>query len=173
MLTVVRSGAAALARRKWIDGCSIRFPGSTLGLKRKTDRRDQDHRVAFSEWAWDQIAPVIEDESTLLFSEGQAPIRPARVLPALRAQSGISNWEWHDFRRSFRSWAAKNVVQADAAETVLGHTIHRDEVAKAYQRHKFEDEAEVAFHRWQAHIQQLTGGEDAGNILPMRLPNKK
>ena len=173
MLTVVRSGAAALAHRDWIYGRSIRFPGSTLGLKRKADRRDQDHRVALSEWAWDQIAPVIEDESRLLFSEGQAPIRPARVLAALRAESGISDWEWHDFRRSFRSWAAKSVVQADAAETVLGHTIHRDEVAKAYQRHKFEDEAEVAFHRWQAHIQQLTGGEDAGNILPMRLPNKK
>jgi integrase len=144
-------------------------PRLHIGLKRKADRRDQEHRVALSEWAWDQIAPVVENESMLLFSEGQAPIRPVRVLAALRAASGISDWEWHDFRRSFRSWAAKSVVQADAAETVLGHTIYRDEVAKAYQRHKFENEAEVAFHRWQAHIQQLTSGGDVGKVVPMRL----
>src|SRR4029453_5304700 len=62
-LTVVRSGAAALTRREWIDGRSIRFPGSTLGLKRKADRRDQDHRDALSEWAWHQIPPLMKEDS--------------------------------------------------------------------------------------------------------------
>jgi hypothetical protein len=86
----------------------------------------------------------------------------------LRAASGISDWEWHNFRRSFRSWAAKRGIQPDAAETVLGHTIHRDEVAKAYQKHRFEAEAERAFHLWQRHIQEIVEGPAATNVVAMK-----
>ena len=173
ILTAVRSGAAAVARREWLDGRSVRFPGSTPGLKRKAERRDQDHRIALSPWAMDQIAPLIEGNSAFLFSERKAPIQPKRVLTDLREVVGIADWEWHDFRRSFRSWAAKAGVQADAAETVLGHTIHRDEVAKAYQKHAFEDEAEVAFNRWQAHIERLVTGDGTNVVVPMRKNHRK
>jgi integrase len=167
-MSAVRSGAAALARREWIDGQAIRFPGSTHGVKRRAERRDQDHNVALNEWAWDQIAPAIQGESTLLFTDGRVPIRPARVLATLRTACGIADWEWHDLRRSFRTWAARSGVQPDAAEAALGHVIHRDEVAKAYQKHRFEAEAAAALHSWQNHVRELVEGPIASNVVTMK-----
>jgi hypothetical protein len=167
LLTATRSGAAALARREWIDGPAVRFPGSTHGVKRRAETRDQEHRVALSDWAWEQVMPATGN-SPLLFSEGRAPIRPARVLVILRDFCGISDWEWHDTRRSFRSWCAKVGIPADAAETALGHVTNRDEVSKAYQKYRFEQEAERALHRWQAHIERLITDPPAAEIITLR-----
>ena len=111
--------------------------------------------MALSEWAWQQIGPVLEP---YLFTGTDKPLGNAStVLHEMRKHSGITDWRFHDFRRSFRSWAARTGISRDAAETVLSHRIHRDEVDKAYQRHRFEHKSEHAFHAWQMHIQRLSG----------------
>lgn len=66
---------------------------------------------------------------------------PMLVLAALRKACGIDDWEFHDLRRSVRSWMAKHGISRDAAETCLGHKVIRDETERAYLVHSFEREA--------------------------------
>lgn len=154
MLTAMRREATARTRHEWIDGQTINYPGAVM-------KGGEAHRVALSEWAWQQIGPVLEP---YLFTGTDKPLGNAStVLRELRKHSGITDWRFHDFRRSFRSWAARTGISRDAAETVLSHRIHRDEVDKAYQRHRFEHESEHAFHAWQMHIQRLVEGGSAGD----------
>ena len=149
MLTAMRSEAAARTRHEWIDGRAINYPGVAM-------KGGESHRVTLSEWAWQQIAPILAPH---IFTGSDKPFaRASTVLRELRKHSGITDWRFHDFRRSFRSWAARTGIARDAAETVLSHRIHRDEVDKAYQQHRFEREAENAFMGWQQHIQGLVSG---------------
>ena len=68
VLTVVRSGAAVLTRREWLQDRAVVYPGDTRGLKRQAGRRGQTHRAALSEWALEQIAPAIEAKGGDLLS---------------------------------------------------------------------------------------------------------
>jgi integrase len=148
VLTVLRSGAAMRARREWTDGRSIVLPGSTPGLKRKGKRRNTPHRVSLSEWAWGLIEPA-------LLEPGVPRVVPTDTIVALRQATGIVDWEWHDLRRSFRTWSAPAGISREAADVVLGHVIHVGDVDRAYQKHTFEAEAADAFHRWQEHVRTL------------------
>ena len=169
VLTVVRSGAAVLTRREWLQDRAVVYPGDTRGLKRQAGRRGQAHRAALSEWALEQIAPAIEAKGgDLLFSARKTPIHVGSVLDTLRKATGIPDWEFHDLRRSARSWMAANGISRDAAETVLGHVIHTSEVDRAYQRYGFEREAEIAFHSWQRHVQEIVEGTSSTNVVALR-----
>jgi integrase len=164
ILTASRSGAAASLDRRWIrDDGSIVFPGAVM-------KGGEDHRVSLSAWAWDQIAPALNHRPAgpLVFADpGKSPIASGPLLDKLRERVGLTDWRFHDLRRSFRSWAAKSGIGRDAAETCLAHRIHRNEVEAAYQKHRFEAEAEDAFHRWQEHIQWLVTGA-GGTVVPLR-----
>jgi hypothetical protein len=80
---------------------------------------------------------------------------PTDTIVALRHATGIVDWEWHDLRRSFRTWSAPAGISREAADVVLGHVIHVGDVDRAYQKHTFEAEAADAFHRWQEHVRTL------------------
>jgi hypothetical protein len=135
------------------------------GLKRQADRRGQAHRVAFTEWAWQQIEPAIAlPTGPLLFPAGVANT----TLEALRQATGIHDWKWHDLRRSFGVFAGKERIGRDAAEAVLGHVLHSSKVDKAYMQHKFEHEAERAFHTWQQHIARLVAGRSESNVIALK-----
>jgi integrase len=156
ILSAMRSGEAAETRREWIQDGAIMIPAESMKGK-------AEHRVALSPWAWEQIStPVVGPH--LFKPLGNA----SELLVDLRKRTGIADMRFHDLRRSVRSFLAKHGVGRDAAETVLAHRIHRDAVDKAYQRHRFEEEAEVAFHRWQSHVQALVTGGDAAKVVQMR-----
>ncbi|HEX2429395.1 MAG TPA: integrase arm-type DNA-binding domain-containing protein [Aestuariivirgaceae bacterium] len=163
ILTAMRSGEASQTRLEWVHDGAIIYPACAM-------KGGKEHRVALNEWAWRQV-----EVEHVVGAHMFKPIgNPSDILADLRAGSGIADWRFHDLRRSFRSWAARTPsIGRDAAETALAHTIHRDDVDKAYQRHKFEDEAEAAFHRWQRHIERLVTGGDASKVVPICRPHKK
>jgi Arm DNA-binding domain/Phage integrase, N-terminal SAM-like domain len=161
VLSALRSGAALRSRPEWIVGRSIVYPGNVHGLKRQADRRSMAHKVSFTDWAWEQIRSL--EDPFLPFPQGIA----TATLKALRQATQIGDVEWHDIRRSFRSFCARTGIGRDAAETVLGHVIHKNEVDRAYNRHSYEREAEQAFHAWQRHVQTLIEGESASNVVTL------
>src|SRR4029079_8865490 len=94
VLTVVRSGAAVLTRRGWLQDRAVVYPRDTRRLKRQAGRRGLTHRAARSEWALEQIAPAIKaKDGDLIFSAGKTPIHAGSVLDALRKATGIPDWE--------------------------------------------------------------------------------
>jgi integrase len=161
-MTALRSGAAAQTRREWVQGGCVTYPGTVSGLKRQAATRDQHHKVFLSPWALSQLERVLTLPTQKLFPY----VDPQDVLKELREATDITNIVLHDTRRSFRSWAAKSGITADAAETCLGHQILKDDVAKAYQRHRYETESERAFFAWQQHIRSLIEGETT-NVVPL------
>jgi integrase len=158
-MSAMRSGEAAATRLEWVRDGALLYPAVAM-------KGGEAHRVALSPWAREQIASAMDTAGEFLF-------RPlgnlSDILGDLRERTGIvEGWRFHDLRRSFRSWAAKRGIGRDAAETCLGHSIHRDDVDRAYQRHAFEAEAERAFHRWQQHIERLVTSGDAEKVVPIR-----
>jgi integrase len=160
VLSALRSGAALRTRLEWIVGHSVSYPGHCHGLKRQASRRGMAHVVSFTPWAWEAAAIAV----SLPFPQAVA----TATLKALRLATGIGDVEWHDVRRSFRSFCARTGIGRDASEVALGHVIHMNELDRAYQKHRFEAEAEAAFHRWQRHIQALVEPLPASNIVPLR-----
>jgi hypothetical protein len=160
-LSAVRSGAALRTRPEWIVGRSIRYPGGTHGLKRQAKRRSLQHVVSFTPWAWEALAI---EEAYPPFPQ----VTATATLKAVRAAAGIGDIEWHDVRRSFRSFCARTGIGRDGAEVALGHIINQTELDRAYQKHTFEAEAEQAFYRWQRHLQSLVEGDVGGVVVPIR-----
>jgi hypothetical protein len=158
--TALRSGAALRTRPEWLVGRTVVYPGTTHGLKRQSRQRAIGHTVSFTEWAWENV----ELADILPFPR----VTATAALKALRLATGIGGWEWHDVRRSFRSWSAKAGVSRDAAETVLGHVITKSEVDRAYLHYRFGAESEAAFHAWQRHVQRLVEGDVAAKVVPLR-----
>jgi integrase len=161
MATATRSGAAAVCRAEWLTANCLMIPGDCVGLKRQAGQRDQHHRVHLSPWSLEQLGEL--PSAGLLFGR----IHPQAVLKVLKAASGVSNWTWHDVRRSARTWMAANGISRDGAETALGHTVVRG-VEAHYNFHRYEAEARLAFERWQAHVRQLVEGEAPANVVVFR-----
>ena len=161
ILTVVRSGAAAQTMLSWVLDGAVYFPAGVM-------KGDEAHRVALSDWAWQQVAvEQLRPGGSLFGGKPLSGNSVMRVLTTLRKKSGV-DFVLHDMRRSFRSWAAKSGIGRDAAETALAHRIHRNAVDEAYMRHNFEREAERALHSWQAHVRQLVEGVSGdSNVVPL------
>jgi integrase len=68
-------------------------------------------------------------------------------------ECGVSDWTWHDLRRSARSLMARAGVSADTAERCLGHVIGG--VRGVYDRHQYRTEMLHAFEALAALIERI------------------
>lgn len=140
MLTVLRSGAAWQVDRDWLKGTTIHLPAAVMKGKR-------DHQVPIAAWAMPLVAPKLDAVTR----------HENRILQDLRKLTGISDFTFHDMRRSFRTWCSRNGVAKDHAEVALAHVSHQTALDKAYDKHTYTDEAMKVLLLWQEHIRVLAG----------------
>jgi integrase len=87
---------------------------------------------------------------------------PDRVQP-------LPNWTLHDIRRTGASGMARLGIQLPVIEKVLNHTSGSFRgIVGVYQRHGFSDEKRAALSVWAAHVNAVTSGGRASNVVALR-----
>jgi integrase len=85
----------------------------------------------------------------------------------LDKKSGVSNWRFHDIRRTVRSRLAEAGVPFEIAERVLGHSVSK--IERVYNRHSYRAEKARALQAWSDRLMQIVGdGRAAANVVTLR-----
>ena len=105
--------------------------------------------------------------SDLVFTTtGTTPISGfGRVKERLDGVMGVSDWRFHDLRRTAASGMARIGVAPHVVEKVLNHVSGQiSGVAAVYNRHGYDAEKREALERWAEHV-----GEDSRQRNSLRL----
>jgi integrase len=79
----------------------------------------------------------------------------SRLKERIDAASGVTEWRWHDLRRTARTGMTRLGVARDHAEAALNHVSGRSALERTYDRHDYASEALTALTVWQAHVAEL------------------
>lgn len=90
------------------------------------------------------------------------------VKVRLDRESGVTDWRFHDLRRTARTTMTRLGVDRDAAEAALNHISHRGSLERVYDRSDPRDLAIAALQRWQAFLAALLGAEPTAEIILLR-----
>lgn len=89
----------------------------------------------------------------------------------LDALSGVEGWRVHDLRRTVATELQRLGIRLEVAERILAHALtagSKAGVAGVYQRHRFDDEARDAWHRWADRLLEIVGEKEPGNVARLR-----
>lgn len=89
----------------------------------------------------------------------------------LDALSGVEGWRLHDLRRTVATELQRLGIRLEVAERILAHALtagSKAGVAGVYQRHRFDDEARDAWHRWADRLLEIVGEKEPGNVTRLR-----
>lgn len=85
--------------------------------------------------------------------------------------SGVVGWRLHDLRRTVATELQRLGIRLEVAERILAHALtagSKAGVAGVYQRHRFDDEARNAWHRWADRLLEIVGEKEPGNVTRLR-----
>jgi integrase len=133
-------------------------------------KNGRSHRVPLSALATDELARLAPKQMMAaagLVFPGLAS-RTAGICRSLRNVAGISDWSWHDCRRTAATGMARLGCPREHVEAALNHVSARGGLIGIYQRHAFEAEAAQALSKWQAHVTALVTGAPIVKVVPIR-----
>lgn len=109
--------------------------------------------------------PQFEKCSWVFTASGRAPIGGfSDAKQKLDEACGVSDWVWHDLRRTARSLLSRAGVSPDIAERCLTHTIGG--VRGVYDRHRYEEEMRLAFEKLATQIDTIVRQEP--NVVALK-----
>ena len=79
----------------------------------------------------------------------------SKLKAKLDRLSGVTNWRWHDLRRTARTGMTRLGVDRRHAEASLNHVTDRSRLERTYDRHDYGAEVIAALETWQAHVARL------------------
>jgi integrase len=127
-------------------------------LPRERVKNDRRHEVPLSPQAVAiiQSLPRIGDQYVFTLN-GKKPINgfnnDKRRIDDL---SGVSDWVFHDLRRTVASGMARLGISLGIIEKVLNHVSGSFAgIVGVYQRHEFAEEKRTALEKWADHVGQL------------------
>jgi hypothetical protein len=89
----------------------------------------------------------------------------SRLKERLDAASKVTNWRFHDLRRTARTGMTRLVVPRDHADAVINHLCGRSRLERAYDRHDYALDILDALTVWQGHVAGLVGA--GAEIIPL------
>lgn len=151
ILTALRSGAVEHVTRSWMREGVIHLPAAVMKGKR-------DHQVPISSWAMPYVAATLDEPQRGKTVSAGTRRKAMRILQDLRKLTGIADITFHDMRRAFRTWCARNGIAKDHAEVALAHISFQSALDKAYDQHTYREEAGKALLAWQEHVRKIVQG---------------
>jgi integrase len=79
--------------------------------------------------------------------------------------SGVTDWRWHDLRRTARTGMTRLGVPRDHAEAALNHVSGRSALERTYDRHDFVDEVIAGLRSWQSHVTALVSNGTFARVI--------
>lgn len=128
-------------------------------LPRGRVKNDKGHEVPLSDQAIRVIKAIDKKHGRdLLFStNGRSPISGfSKTKVTIDEKSGVTDWTFHDLRRTMATRMAPLGINLAVVEKVLNHTSGSLRgVAAVYQRHDFKNEKRDALDAWAAHVMRI------------------
>lgn len=168
ILTAARRGEIADIALGEVDRATALW---TLPAPRVKNR--QPHQIPLSPLALEELNAIWPDDAEELDPghrllgrvRGSGFSGFSRAKATLDKSSGVSEWGWHDLRRTARTGMNRLGVAREAAEAALNHVTGRTGLVGVYDRHDFRPEAIAALARWQTHVDGLVGS--SAEIVPL------
>lgn len=132
-------------------------------------KNGEEHAVHLSLQAL-AVVKSLPDTNRLMFTtNGKRPISGfSKAKRALDKASGVTDWRFHDLRRTFVTTAAETLkIPPHVTDKILNHksgTIKG--VAAIYQKAKFLDERASALDAWGNYVESLIA-ESLSNVVPI------
>lgn len=157
MITAQRRGEAAAAQ--WSEFNLANAVWSIPGARNKSGR---SHSVPLAGLAMSIIEPLPRlNSSQFLFTTcGTAPISGfSKAKKRIDELSGVTDWRFHDLRRTAASAMARLGTPVDHISMVLNHRTGGalNGITGIYVRHSFEPEKRAALDGWCRHLLSLNG----------------
>ena len=89
-----------------------------------------------------------------------------RVKSRLESESGITNWRFHDFRRTFSTSLSALKIPYRDRRLCLNHSV-QDSLDDVYDQYDFIEEKRNAMDAWANRIQLITSQTHTGNLLSL------
>jgi integrase len=90
----------------------------------------------------------------------------SKLKRRLDEKCGVTDWVFHDFRRSVRSFFSANDVLSEHAEAALNHM--RAGLRQVYDQHDYAPQVIRALKLWQDHVAHIVGGGGGANVVDLR-----
>jgi integrase len=166
LLTAQRRGEVTSMR--WSD---LNFERAVWTVPAAVAKNGRVHEVPLSRTAQDILKrlPRFVGSDLVFTTTGTTPISGfGRVKERLDAMMGVSDWRFHDLRRTAASGMARIGVAPHVIEKVLNHVSGQiSGVAAVYNRHGYFPEKRDALERWAEYVEQVSEGESTGYRLAM------
>ncbi len=163
-----------VAGMRWSE---IDLNAKTWTLPRERAKTNVEHVVPLFDEAIAIIAtlPRMSSKAGYVFTtNGTNPVSGfARAKQRLdhelaKMMPDMPPWVIHDLRRTFASGSAKLGIRLEVIEKILNHTCGTFRgVVGVYQRHDFADERRNALQTWARHVDGITSGKQAENIIKL------
>jgi integrase len=138
------------------------IPGSRM-------KNGVSHEVPLPRMAVELLQSLPRWEGRFVFSTdgGQRPVRGfSKVKQRLDAASGVSNWVFHDLRRSVRTQLGGLPVPSDVCERCIAHAppgLH-----KVYDLHSYRQEKARAFELWAERLAEIIDPDRNSNVVRLK-----
>jgi integrase len=136
---------------------------STWTLPRKRAKNSKSHIVPLSEQAQIILKKIKKtriflDCDFVFTTNGKSQISGfSKLKKALDKACGISDWWFHDFRRTIVTWLAANGFSHIVADRILNHQEGvLSSIAAVYQKYEYLEERKAALIAWGKYIQKLS-----------------
>jgi integrase len=109
--------------------------------------------------------PLVGKRGFVFTTGGDSPLGGfSKFKRRLDATCGVTDWTFHDLRRTARSLMSRAGVPSDHAERCLGHVMPG--VRGTYDRHEYQEEKRRAFEALAAQIERIVNPKE--NVVPLR-----
>jgi integrase len=169
LLTAARRNEAA--RMTWSE---VDLDRALWSLPRQRVKTDSAHVIPLSAMACELLAslPRFAGPYVFSFDGGRRAIRGFGKFKddithrtAAIAPPGISDWRFHDLRRTTRTALSALGVPPFIAELVIGH--QQKGVHRVYDIHRYEDEKRDALQRWERKLRSIIDPPPA-NVIELK-----
>jgi integrase len=156
------------ARLKEVSQASwseISISDRTLDLPGSRTKNERAHQIQLSVQTLKILLslPKVEGQDFLFSTNGKTPVSGfSKVKKRLDMLCGVTNWRFHDLRRSFATHSSEKLsVSPVIVDKILNHRTGQVRgVTAVYQRGEYLAERREALQKWGDYIERLVAGED-------------
>jgi integrase len=150
-----------VAQASWDE---ISIVDRTLDLPARRTKNGRSHQIQLSVQAMNiiQALPKVEGQGLLFTTNGKTAVSGfSKVKKRLDIMSGVSDWRYHDLRRSFATHSTERLsISPVIADKILNHVTGQVRgVAAIYQHGEYLEERRTALQKWGDFIQELVTNE--------------
>jgi integrase len=162
VLLLTGARVSEITSLKWseIDGATIKLAGART-------KNAREHTIPLSTPARSIIENMPHVGEYVFARDDKRPVsRLDTIKGQIDAKSGVTDWVWHDFRRTISTVLNEQGVEPHIVEAIIGHAVKG--VAGTYNYAKYNALKAAALEAWGAHVVGLVEGRAPGKVVPFQ-----